>query len=78
MNAIAKGIHGFYYGAEPYQDHHGGGLWLKDQNGWFMVRNLAGIEWSAQCSSDFAHAQDRPAPIRVAKARACSGELIGP
>src|SRR3954447_1007866 len=52
MNALAKGVKGFYYGAEPYQDHHGGGLWLKDTDGWFMVRNLAGIEWSAQFCAD--------------------------
>jgi hypothetical protein len=52
MNQMAKGVAGFYYGAEPYQDHHGGGLWLKDANGWFMVRNMAGIEWSAQFCAD--------------------------
>jgi hypothetical protein len=34
------------------QDHHGGGLWLKDAVGWFMVKNLAGIEWSAQFCAD--------------------------
>jgi hypothetical protein len=35
-----------------WQDHHGAGLWLKDSAGWFFVRNLAGIEWSAQfCAS---------------------------
>ena len=39
---------GTYYGPPPIQDHHGGGLWLKDSAGWFFVRNLAGIEWSAQ------------------------------
>jgi hypothetical protein len=43
---------GTYYGAPPIQDHHGGGLWLKDSAGWFFVRNLAGIEWSAQFCAD--------------------------
>jgi hypothetical protein len=43
---------GTYYGAPPIQDHHGGGLWLKDGQGWFFVRNLAGIEWSAQFCAD--------------------------
>jgi hypothetical protein len=52
MNKIASGVAGFYYGAEPFQDHHGGGLWLKDANGWFMMRNMAGIEWSAQFCAD--------------------------
>lgn len=41
-----------FYGPEPVEDHHGGGLWLKDEDGWFMVRNLAGIEWSAQFCAD--------------------------
>jgi Family of unknown function (DUF6424) len=36
----------------PIQDHHGGGLWLKDADGWFMVKNIAGIEWSAQFCAD--------------------------
>lgn len=43
---------GTFYGAPPIQDHHGGGLWLKDSGGWFFVRNLAGIEWSAQFCAD--------------------------
>ncbi len=34
------------------QDHHGGGLWLKDDQGWFLVKNTAGIEWSAQFCAD--------------------------
>jgi len=41
-----------FLGPEPVEDHHGGGLWLKDADGWFMVRNLAGIEWSAQFCAD--------------------------
>lgn len=52
MNQIAQGVAGWFYGAQPYQDHHGGGLWLKDASGWFMVRNMAGIEWSAQFCAD--------------------------
>jgi len=52
MNATAKTVDGFYYGPPPYQDHHGGGLWLKDADGWFMVRNLAGMEWSSQFCAD--------------------------
>jgi len=34
------------------QMHHGGSLWLLDHDGWFMVQNQAGIEWSAQFCSD--------------------------
>lgn len=52
MNTIAGQVQGFYYGGAPYQDHHGGGLWLKDAGGWFIVRNLAGMEWSSQFCAD--------------------------
>ncbi len=52
MNEKARTVAGFLYGAPPYQDHHGGGLWLKDDGGWFLVRNVAGIEWSAQFCAD--------------------------
>jgi hypothetical protein len=52
MNQIAAGTTGLFYGSPPFQDHHGGALWLKDAQGWFLVRNLAGIEWSAQFCAD--------------------------
>ena len=56
MNQIARDAaaspDGLLYGPAPYQDHHGGGLWVKDGGGWFLVRNLAGVEWSAQFASD--------------------------
>ena len=52
MNEIAGQAAGLIYGPGPFQDHHGGALWLKDAQGWFMVRNLAGIEWSAQWCAD--------------------------
>ena len=52
MNEIAGQAAGLIYGPGPFQDHHGGALWLKDAQGWFMVRNLAGIEWSAQFCAD--------------------------
>jgi hypothetical protein len=48
MNEIAGQASGLLYGPGPFQDHHGSALWLRDNQGWFMVRNLAGIEWSAQ------------------------------
>src|SRR5260370_19904847 len=52
MNAIAAGTTGLIYGSPPFQDHHGGALWLQDGQGWFLVRNLCGIEWSAQFCAD--------------------------
>ncbi len=52
MNDIAAGTTGLIYGSPPFQDHHGGALWLRDGQGWFLVRNLCGIEWSAQFCAD--------------------------
>jgi len=52
MNKLARSVTDFFYGAKPYEDHHGGGLWLKDADGWFVVRNIAGVEWSAQFCAD--------------------------
>jgi hypothetical protein len=52
MNQIATTVTDFYYGAPPYQDHHGGGLWLKDAQGWFIVKNVVGMEWSSQFCAD--------------------------
>jgi hypothetical protein len=43
---------GLLYGQGPFEDHHGGGLWLKDAQGWFLVRNLVGMEWSSQFCAD--------------------------
>lgn len=51
-NEHAKSEDEWFYGEAPYECHHGGGLWLKDEDGWFVVRNLAGIEWSAQFCAD--------------------------
>ena len=51
-NELVRTIADFYYGSPPYQMHHGGSLWVKDAAGWFLVRNIAGIEWSAQFCAD--------------------------
>jgi hypothetical protein len=52
MNQMAGQVAGLVYGPPPYEDHHGGGLWLKDDQGWFLVRNLVGMEWSSQFCAD--------------------------
>jgi hypothetical protein len=52
LHEVLDSINNPFYGPEPVEDHHGGGLWLKDDDGWFMARNLAGIEWSAQFCAD--------------------------
>jgi hypothetical protein len=56
MNEIAKLIAaesgGLFFGAAPWQDHHGGALLVKDEQGWFLVKNLVGMEWSSQFCAD--------------------------
>lgn len=52
MNELAGQATGLVYGPGPFEDHHGSALWLQDSQGWFVVRNLAGIEWSAQFCAD--------------------------
>jgi hypothetical protein len=55
LKAITKTLGKSWYFAhadEAYQDHHGGGLWALDDEGWFFVRNLVGIEWSGQFCAD--------------------------
>jgi hypothetical protein len=44
--------HAWYYGPASWQDHHGGGLWLRDGQGWFFVKNFSGIEWASQFCAD--------------------------
>ncbi len=68
MNKIAKASQSssgqaWYYGADPWEDHHGGGLWVHDGAGWFFVKNLAGMEWASQFCAD-------PAKVDVLRANA--------
>src|SRR5579884_2417320 len=37
---------------DDYQDHHGGGMWVVDAQGWLFIKNLAGMEWSSQFCAD--------------------------
>jgi hypothetical protein len=52
LHKIVGTLVSHYYGDEPIQDHHGGGLWVFDDEGWFFLRNLVGIEWSGQFCAD--------------------------
>jgi hypothetical protein len=52
LHQIFGTLKDWYFGPEPIQDHHGGGLWLYDGEGWFFTRNLVGIEWSGQFCAD--------------------------
>ena len=60
LHQIVGTLTAHFFGGEPVQDHHGGGLWVYDDEGWFFVRNLAGIEWSGQFCAD-------PAKFRCAR-----------
>jgi hypothetical protein len=37
---------------DQYQDHHGGSVWVKDQEGWLCIQLPLGIEWSSQFCAD--------------------------
>jgi hypothetical protein len=57
-----------FYGAGTLQMHHGGSLFVFDAQGWLLLRNEAGIEWSAQFCADPAKV-DR---LRVNAQRLCA------
>jgi hypothetical protein len=40
------------------QAHHAGSLWVHDGAGWFLVLNVAGVEWSAQFAADPARVDE--------------------
>lgn len=48
----AVGVDERFLGSESLQMHHGGSLWVFGADGWFMLQNEAGIEWSAQFCAD--------------------------
>jgi hypothetical protein len=53
MVGIVKEAKELFLGpSEHVQDHHGGGLWVKDDDGWLLIKNLAGMEWSQQFCAD--------------------------
>jgi len=53
MVDVVKEMKDLFLGAQgPYQDHHGGGLWVNDHDGWLLIKNLAGMEWSQQFCAD--------------------------
>jgi hypothetical protein len=52
LRAIMSQVSNWFFVEPPYDDHHGGGLWVVDDEGWLFVRNLVGIEWSAQFCAD--------------------------
>jgi hypothetical protein len=43
----------FVFGSGPWQDHHGGGVWLVKNGLPFLIKLPVGIEWSMQFCLDF-------------------------
>ena len=52
MNSLVATTTDWVLSADAYQDHHGGSVWVKDQQGWLCVQLPLGIEWSAQFCAD--------------------------
>lgn len=52
MIELVKLSQPWFLGDPPYQDHHGGGIWVKSGDRWLLVLNLAGMEWSSQFCAD--------------------------
>jgi len=67
MIELVKLCQPWFLGDPPYQDHHGGGLWVKTQDSWLLVLNLAGMEWSSQFCAD---------PAKVEKLRLAAKAVI--
>ncbi|MER6979355.1 DUF6424 family protein, partial [Streptomyces carpinensis] len=54
-------------GAQHWEMHHGGSLWVKGKNGWRMYRARVGIEWSMQFCAE---------PSKVDRLREEAAELV--
>ncbi len=52
MIAAVKLCLPWFFGGPPWQDHHGGGCWVRDANGWRLYKNTVGLEWSSQFCLD--------------------------
>jgi hypothetical protein len=52
MNKLAAAMPDWTFGSGPFEDHHGGGIWVKDTAGWLCLTLPLGIEWSAQFCAD--------------------------
>jgi hypothetical protein len=52
LNRLAAELDNWVYGPGPYQDHHGGGVWVRNEAGWLCLQMPVGIEWSAQFCAD--------------------------
>ena len=52
MIAAVQAAQPWFFGPPPYQDHHGGGVWVLAGNTPALYMLPAGIEWSAQFCAD--------------------------
>jgi hypothetical protein len=68
MMKIIDTVDDWVLGAGPYQDHHGGSVWVKDDEGWLFTQLPLGIEWSAQFCAD---------PAKIDKLRAMANRIVG-
>jgi hypothetical protein len=52
MTTLAATMPDWAFAPGTFQDHHGGGIWVKDDTGWLCLTLPLGIEWSAQFCAD--------------------------
>jgi hypothetical protein len=67
MHKIIAEVDDWILGPGPYQDHHGGAVWVKDDDGWLLTQLPLGIEWSAQFCAD---------PAKIDKLRVMAGRIV--
>lgn len=67
MVKLVQASQPWFLGDPPYQDHHGGGLWLKAGDHWILMLNAAGLEWSSQFCAD---------PVKVDRLRQLAKVII--
>lgn len=67
MRKIVAQVDDWVLGPPPYEDHHGGSVWVKDEEGWLCTQLPLGIEWSAQFAAD---------PAKVDKLRVMAARII--
>ena len=52
MKKIIAQVTDWVWAPGPYEDRHGGSVWVKDEDGWLFMQLPLGIEWSAQFCAD--------------------------
>lgn len=67
MRKIIAEVPGWIWAPGPYEDHHGGSVWVKDDEGWLFMQLPLGIEWSAQFCAD---------PAKVDKLRLMAQRIV--